>query len=362
MEVVEAYSVSHANIIAQIALIGWIPVSIVLFLTLRPFVASALTLLGAVLLLPTRIAFDFPGLPAFSREVIAVLAATLGCLFIAPGSLRFRRPAGVPEILIGILIVAPLLTALGNGDPAVYGSFQLPGLTWWDGPAMAFEQLALLGLPFLLGLGLARERSDLRFVFLLLVVAALVYSLPILWEARMSPQLHKIVYGYHAHAFSMAIRGGGYRPMVFASFGIALALFVATATVAAATLARCRIRVFGLPASLATAYLGFILLVCKSLAAFLYGLLMVPIVLMARPRTQLLAACVVSVVIFSYPLLRTFEPLPHPADGRGGGSGQRGQGAFAQLPIRTGRSAAGEGARADLLRVGRLEEKPRLRS
>jgi O-antigen ligase len=45
----------------------------------------------------------------------------------------------------------------------------------------------------------------------------------------MSPQLHNIVYGFHQHSFSQAIRDGGWRPMVFLQHGLAVGLFMCMA-------------------------------------------------------------------------------------------------------------------------------------
>lgn len=51
-----------------------------------------------------------------------------------------------------------------------------------------------------------------------------------LYEVRMSPQLHRFVYGYHPSAFTMTRRFGGYRPMVFMQHGLMLGMWMATAT------------------------------------------------------------------------------------------------------------------------------------
>lgn len=306
----EGYYTGNANALAYLALILWFPICITLFFLLRAFVATSLTLLGASLLLPTRLAFDFPGLPAFNREVIAVLSAFVGCLVVRRGSIRLPRRLGPPEICLLGLILGPVFTASGNADPQQYGPIWLPGITWWDGPAMAFEQFVAIGAPFLLGSGLARRSSDIGHLLSLIVIACFAYSIPILWEVRMSPQLHKIFYGYHAHAFAGTIRYGGYRPIVFLSFGAALALFVASATVAAAVLWRARIRVLGVPSFPLAAYLLGVLLLCKSLAAIVYGVFTLLIVLFATPRLQAIGASAVALIVFAYPLLRAADIFP----------------------------------------------------
>ena len=67
-----------------------------------------------------------------------------------------------------------------------------------------------------------------------LVVAGLIYSLPMLFEVRMSPQLHTWIYGYFPHSFGQQMRDGGFRPVVFIGHGLGVAFFVMTTVVAAA--------------------------------------------------------------------------------------------------------------------------------
>ena len=75
---------------------------------------------------------------------------------------------------------------------------------------------------------------------LVLAGAGLIYSLFILFELRMSPNLHRWIYGFGQHGFSQHIRWGGYRPMVFMAAGLAVALFITNALMAAGALTRLR--------------------------------------------------------------------------------------------------------------------------
>ena len=307
---VVGYDTANANALAHLALVAWFPISLALFLWLRPLVATSLTLFLASLLLPTRVGYDLPGLPPFDRETIAVLAALTGCLVVRPGSLRLFRHFGPAEMCVVVLLISPLVTALTNADMQHYGARSLPGLTWWDGPSMIFSQFMIFGAPFLLGSTLPCRSRDLRYLFKLIIGVCLIYSIPILWEVRMSPQLNKIVYGFHSHSFSLSVRGGGFRPMVFMSFGIALATFVASAAVAAAVATRARMRIIGVLAPPMTAYLLVVLILCKSLAAIIYGIVMVPFALFASTRLQVVAATGIAVVVISYPLLRAVNIFP----------------------------------------------------
>lgn len=52
-----------------------------------------------------------------------------------------------------------------------------------------------------------------------------------LYEVRLSPQLHRIFYGYFPHSFAQQVRGGGFRPVVFLQHGLWVAFFAMMMTV-----------------------------------------------------------------------------------------------------------------------------------
>src|ERR1019366_4313843 len=142
------------------------------------------------------------------------------------------------------------------------------------------------------------------------VVAGLIYSLPMLLEIRISPQLHLWVYGYSPSDFIQEMRDGGYRPMVFMGHGLAAAFFTMTAVVAAVTLWRVEVRVLRLPPAGITVYLSTILILCKSAGALVYGGVLAPLVRWAKPRLQLRVALIFVTLALSYPLLRTADLVP----------------------------------------------------
>jgi hypothetical protein len=125
-----------------------------------------------------------------------------------------------------------------------------------------------------------------------------------------SPQLNRWVYGFFQHSFSQTKRGDGFRPTVFMTHGLAVAVFTMTAVVAAAGLFKTKIRVFRIPAGWTLAYLWLILLLSKSVAAFLYSLIAVPLILFTSPKTQSRAAILLAIVILSYPDARGADVVP----------------------------------------------------
>jgi hypothetical protein len=106
------------------------------------------------------------------------------------------------------------------------------------------------------------------------------------------------------------MRDDGFRPMVFMGHGLLAAFFLMTATVGAAALWRAQIRLMQISNSVLFFYLGAVLVLCKSLAALVYGSFLSLIVAFAKPRLQLrIAAAIVSIALL-YPTLRSFDLFP----------------------------------------------------
>ena len=64
------------------------------------------------------------------------------------------------------------------------------------------------------------------------------------------------------------------------------------------------------PPAAVTVYLGMILILCRSAAAFVYGTVLVLLVCFAKPRMQLHVAVVLVVITLIYPILRTMDLVP----------------------------------------------------
>jgi len=73
---------------------------------------------------------------------------------------------------------------------------------------------------------------------------------------------------------------------------------------------RAKWKIVQLPAGIIAAYFGGLLLLCKTLGAFIYGAAAAPLVLFARPRTWVAVSCGVVLIILAYPLLRSYDIIP----------------------------------------------------
>ena len=118
----------------------------------------------------------------------------------------------------------------------------------------------------------------------LILIGALIYVPLCLFEIKMSPQLHKLVYGFQQHAFYQTKRFGGYRPMVFMQHGIMVALWMAAGTLMALGMMPDRKRIGGVPMGWIVAGLFVVTLLCKSVGAMFLLIVGMGVVLWMRNR------------------------------------------------------------------------------
>ena len=76
----------------EVALIGWIPLTLGLFLVLRPHVAAAASLTFGVAFLPALREIDVPVMPDLTQYTIPVLASFMMVVFRTPQRLIAARP------------------------------------------------------------------------------------------------------------------------------------------------------------------------------------------------------------------------------------------------------------------------------
>jgi hypothetical protein len=276
---------------------------------LLPVEAAAIwTLLGGYLLLPSATAVHFELLPTLDKSTIPTIAAFVFCWMKGA---RSPAPARSPLVYFCTLlfIVSPFFTSLTNSYELQYGGRSLPGFYPVDGVKAALLNVVTL-LPFFLGMRFFSSDDSRAQLLKAIPIAGLFYSLPMLLEVRLSPQLHRIVYGFEPGGFIGEVRGEGYRPVVFLHQGLEVALFAAMAVIIAVVAVRLKWRLLRLPAGAVATYLSGVLLLCKTLGATMYAVFAVPMVLLFKPKTWVRGACAIALIICAYPLLRTYDLIP----------------------------------------------------
>lgn len=305
---------AYANAMVMIVLIGFLPLSLIVFRLLPVPVAALALLLGGEMFLPAGGAIDLPGLPAMGKDLL-VYTTVFACLILyQPRRLLAARPGTSLEILGVLMALGGIATVFTNMDALRYGPTAVQAMSPSEAPTAALEDLLAFAVPFLLGRALHRDLRDLRRLLTALTLAGLVYSVFGLIEMRLSPQFHNWVYGFIPIGFDTAWRLGGYRPMVFMANGLAYSIFMATMMLASVALARVRMPVLGFPSRPIAAYLFAMVILTRSLAVMVFGTLLAPVVALLRPIWIARIALVMALLVMTYPLLRlanlvSWEPV-----------------------------------------------------
>jgi hypothetical protein len=316
---------NEGNALALIALLAWPLVVVVLFRSLSLERALIWSILGGYMALPQVSAINFPLIPAFDKVTIPNLTAFACCVAIW-GRLPSVMPASWPgRVLMLAFLLSPSLTVLTNMQPIRFGIDNLGGLQIIDfhtierdalrglriyDSASALAQQLLLMLPFFLAREALRTPAAMREILVALVVAGCIYTLPMLLEIRLSPQLHIWTYGFFQHDFIQAVRAGGFRPFVFMPHGLWVAFFAFMVLMAAMTLWRTDPQQQRARWAAAVVLGVGLVVICKTMGAILYALVFAPLALLARPRQHLTLAIILSVVVLTYPALRGMGLIP----------------------------------------------------
>jgi hypothetical protein len=270
--------------------------------------AAIWSLLAGYLLLPSGTSVDVPLLPPIDKFSVTTVTTFLLC---------WMRGTTVPRpkcsllvySLAAIFVISPVFTSLNNSYELSNANHSIPGFYPLDAVKYSLHNLIVLA-PFFVGLRFLSSRESRVTLLLAFPTAALFYSIPMLFEVRMSPQLHRWVYGYFPHSFAQQARDGGFRPVVFLGHGLEVALFTALAVIASVVVARAKWPILNQRAAFVVGYLSFVLLLCKTLGAALYAIVAGPLIMFTRPRTWLSAACALVLLVCAYPMLRSFDLIP----------------------------------------------------
>lgn len=320
--------ISIGNSVALLALLTWPFVVFWLFRALTIERALIWSILGGYMLLPQLSEINLPGIPAFNKETIPNLAAFAGCLFVLG-----RRPALLPEsrmgkLLLAVFVISPSVTVLNNLEPVQFGigsagtlqvfdasnlqRWQLPGLRAYDAASSLVNQLFIM-LPFFLARSILNSAEALREILVALVIAGLIYALPMLFEVRFSPQLHAMVYGFFQHDFIQSMRAGGFRPFVFMPHGLWVAFFAFMCAMSAAALYKLAEPARKGQMLLLLAFMIGLVAICKSFGALMLTLVFVPVLLFLRPRVHLAISSIIALAVLTYPALRGIGLVPFEA-------------------------------------------------
>jgi len=303
---------SKGNALAYIVLFLWPIISIRLYQKKSIQEATLWVLLGGFMFLPVKTMVDLPLIPPIGKDSMPVLSAILGCWAVKGKGINYFRHKGILKLLSLSILFIPFITAELNTDRLMIGGKFWPGLTHHDALSSIVNQF-LFVTPFFLGLQFFKRYEDQLLMFKLLVIAGLWYSIPILYEIRMSPQIHSMVYGYFPHSFRQQARGGGFRAVVFMGHGLWVAFFMVCVLTAATVLWKVREKVSRFSPASVSYFFFVVLILCKSMASLLYGLFAFILIRKISYKMQFRAAIFIALLAIMYPTLSIMKLFPHQA-------------------------------------------------
>lgn len=284
--------IQQSSPLVTVMLIGWFPVVVGLFALLPPRRAVLVGFLAAWLFLPIA-EFEFRLVPEINKMTVTSLSVLLGVVLFDLNRLINFRPRWL-DIPIALFCVAPMFSSLANG------------LGFYDGASEMLRQVLRWGFPYFIGRLYFTDLRGARELAVAVFIAGLIYVPLCLYEVRMSPQLHRMLYGYHQHEFFQHVRFGGWRPMVFMSHGLMVGAFMMAAALCGfwLWLTKAMKQVAGIPLPFFIAALFLTTVMVKSVAAIVLlfaGVVILTAVHYARNSIPITAAATITVF---YLLLR----------------------------------------------------------
>jgi hypothetical protein len=194
-------------------LLALLPCTFALFALTNGRRAAIASLLIAWLFLPVH-NIELPNIPDLNKMSIAAISVLLGSTCFDGGKPFKTKPRwfDIPALIV---CLCPILSSWTNG------------LGMYDGLSTALESVFRFGLFYWIGRTYFNNLVAVRELAAGILVGGIIYVPFCIFEMVFSPQLHNIVYGFHAQKFSMALRFGGYRPSVFMESGLALGMWLA---------------------------------------------------------------------------------------------------------------------------------------
>ena len=207
----------HAgNIMVPLTMFAWIPGVLIIFSRMDHKKAAAFAFVAGWMFLPVA-SFKFAGLPDYTKMTATCTGILLGAWIYDRNTLTGFKAEAV-DIPMFLWCTAPFLSSVVNGLGA------------YDGISSAMYQTITWGLPYFIGRIYFSNANSLHILCWYIFLGGIIYIPFCLIEMRMSPQLHRLMYGFHQHSFLQTMRGNGFRPMVFMEHGLMVAMWMISAS------------------------------------------------------------------------------------------------------------------------------------
>jgi len=244
------------NILVPIALLAFPPLVMTLFKKLGPRQATAIAFVFGWMFLPVA-NYDIFLIRNTKTAAICLSVLASAYLFDKERLSTFKfNAADMPMLL---WCTASFFSSIANGDGP------------YDGLSTAMYQSVRWGIPYFIGRIYFKDVDSITILAITIFIGTVVY-IPFCWyELIMSPQLHRLTYGFHQSDFLQTLRdGGGYRPMVYMDHGLMTAMWMVLGALLGAWLFFCGIlpkQIMQIPSQYLLILLLFTTIMLRSVAA-----------------------------------------------------------------------------------------------
>ena len=200
----------------------WPLICCLVYTRVNSITAAFISIVGGFLLLPVNVSIDLPIVPDIDKNFSSFIGVVLGVTIVKRQYFSwFGNDKSIKNLLILIFILT-FINFIFNQDPIFNGEFWVQGLTLHEAISASMRNYLAI-FPLIIGLNVVKSEDDIIKLHKILVIALLLYLPLVAVELLMSPQLHRLLYGFHPHSFAQQIRGDGYRAMVFTGHGLVTA-------------------------------------------------------------------------------------------------------------------------------------------
>jgi O-antigen ligase len=244
------------QLLSTVALLAWLPIVCYLFLILPARKAVMVSYLSGWLFLPVS-SLPIQGFLDYDKSTAISLGTLLAAVLFDWDKRLFKIRPSKMDVPALVWCLCPFVSSVSN-DLGIY-----------DGMAGVADQFVTWGIPYIMGRAYFEGAEAMGRLSIGIFLSGLVYVPLCLYEVRMSPQLHKTLYGAHQHVFSQSWRFGGWRPTVFLQHGLAVGMWMTTASlIGCVLLTSGTVRsVLGWPMNLLVAITIVTSVLCKSIGA-----------------------------------------------------------------------------------------------
>lgn len=200
---------------AQLLMILWLPITLYLFTIYPPRKAVIISFIASLMFLPENAGFKLPLIPDYKEMIATCYGIFIGITIYDSQKLNQLKLKWI-DVPILLYCISPFFSSISN-DLGIY-----------DGINESIEEMAIWGMPYILGRLYLNNFKGLKELTIILLKGGLLYVPLCLYEVRMSPQLHQQVYGYFPHSWGQTLRFGGWRPQVFMEHGLMLGMWMMT--------------------------------------------------------------------------------------------------------------------------------------